>query len=161
MRITQNTPTQLVVEDRPWLVAVMISLFVLIFFGVGLSMVLAAERYGFIFIFGAFGPGALSFWAFVRRSQAVFHAETNSLELRERSILGYKSVRHTITEIHHAEIETSHTGDNGPTSRIVFIIKEGQSAGAHPVTKVFSNSPNHQAIADTINAWLDSAKSRP
>ena len=160
MKITHHTDTLLIVEDRPMLIGILIIMFVLIFVGVGLSMVLSGEWAGLFFIFGGGSMGLLSFWAFVRRAQAVFSVDQNSVDLRERTIFRYKSVRHSLKEISRAIVEVSHSGDNGPTRRLALQIDAGQSAGTHPVTLAYSNYGKHHAVADTINAWLDSARAR-
>lgn len=157
MKITTNTPDLLIVEDRPWFLGFALIGFTLIFVAVGLSIIASGEWGTGIFtiVVGA-GSGIAAFAAFVRRAQAVFNRAEGWVELRNRNAFGGKVVRHALNEVTRATLE--HLSDS---DRVSLVIEEGQSAGIHPITPVFSSNSNHAAVVQDIDAWLkrDQAKS--
>ncbi|GKY88250.1 hypothetical protein [Sinisalibacter aestuarii] len=158
MKVTTDTPDLLIVEDRPLLIGIMLSLFILVFVGVGLSVTLSGEPLGLIFAIVGGGLGLFAFWAFVQRVQAVFHKPGAWVELRRRTIFGGTTVRHALDEIDRAEIEESRSSDSASTYRVVLVIEAGQSLGRHPVTEAYSSGAGHHRAAEAINRWLDAAR---
>lgn len=154
MKITTRTPDLLVIDDRPVLLGLMLILFIMIFAGVGIALVLDGTWAGLIFVVFGGGMGVMAFAVFVRRSQVVFHRPERWVEIRRRSMFGSTTVRHDLTEIARAETEVSLSTKNGPTRRVALVIEGGQSAGNHPVTEVYSSGPGAQRARDAINDWL-------
>lgn len=159
MKIIQNTPDLLIVESRPWLIAVAMILFTLLFCAIGLFVLSQGIWSGLIFIFVGGGMGTVMLFVFARRVQAVFHRPENWMELRRANTLGKRTVRHPLHEIAHAIVETTHNREgNAMMGRVSLVIETGQSAGIHPLTAYYSNASKHDQIAGEINAWLDSSR---
>lgn len=158
MKITSDTHDLLVIDDRPLLLGIALSIFILIFVGVGLAVLLDGVWAGLIFIIVGGGLGLGAFWAFVERVQVVFHRPEAWVEFRRRNIFGGQRVRHGLNEIDHAEVEETSSSEGGSLWRVVLVIAEGQSMGRHPVTLAFSNGSEHHVIADAINRWLAAAR---
>jgi len=155
MKVTNNSPDLLIVEDRPWLFGVLLAGGALAPAGGGIAALLKGEITGLFFILGS-AFLMLFFYFFVRRTQAVFHARQGWMEIRQRTLFGYTKIRHDIAEIERAIIETSTDGDGGATHRVTFIIPSGQSAGRHPLTQVYSSGNGAANVTRAINSWLDS-----
>lgn len=153
MKVTRNTADQLIVEERPWLFGFMLIVFVLVFTGVGLSMVAAGEFWGIAFLFGA-AIGFLFIRVFVRRVQVIFNRPKGWIEIRRRSMSRQSNIRYDLTEITHAEVETSNSGDGGATHRVALIIPKGQSQGRHNLTKYYVSGKGSHKTAKAINDWL-------
>lgn len=160
MKITSDTPDLLVIDDRPILLGIGLGVFILIFVGVGLAVLLDGIWAGLIFIIVGGGLGLGAFWAFVRRVQLVFHRPEGWVELRRRNLFGGSRVRHRLDEIDRAEIEETTSSDGGSLWRVVLVIDRGQSVGRHPVTLAYSNGIGHQLIAEAINRWLAAARAQ-
>lgn len=158
MKVTTDTPDLLIVEDRPVILAIALTAFILIFIGAGIAVVMAGEWWGLIFLLGGGGFGFAAFWAFVRRVQVVFHRPEGYVEFRRRNIFGGSRVRHALAEVDRAEVEESRSSDSGPTYRVVLVFERGQSAGRHPVTLAYSSGSGHQRAAEAINDWLAGVK---
>lgn len=154
MKVTRNTTDQLIVEERPWLFGLMLIIFVLVFTGVGLSMIAAGEFWGIAFLFGA-ATGFLFIRVFVRRVQVIFNRPERWIEIRRRSMSRQSAIRYDLTEITQAEVETSNSGDGGPTHRVTLIIPKGQSAGRHNLTDYYVSGNGSHRAAKAINDWLD------
>lgn len=155
MKVTTHTPDLLIVEDRPVALALALIVFILMFVGAGLVMMLSGLWWGLLFALGGGGIGFVAFWAFVRRVQLVFHRPAGWVELRRRNLFGGSRVRHTLAEIDRAVIEESESSENGTTYRVALVIDHGQSAGRHPVTLAYSSGDGHHRAAETINTWLE------
>ncbi len=158
MKVTTDTTDLLIVENRPVLLAIALTLFILVFVAVGLTVTMAGEWWGILFALFGGGIGFAAFWAFVRRVQVVFHRPEAYVEFRRRTLFGGSRVRHGLAEIDRAEIEESRSSDSGPTYRVVLVIDRGQSVGRHPVTLAYSSGSSHTRVAAAINAWLEAGR---
>lgn len=158
MKITRDTPEQLIVENRPWLMGLLLIGFTLVFVGVGIGLLVSGEWMGLIFGLGGGGIGLLAFWAFVRRTQVIFHRGQGYCERRERSLTGMQVVRHRLDEISRAVVEESRSSKGSTTRRTTLVIEQGESAGRHPITKAYDNFNRHRRIAARINDWLAEAR---
>ncbi len=154
MKITTDTPDLLIVEDRPILLGLGLIVFIMIFVGVGIGLMLAGEGWGIVFALLGGGLGLLAFWAFVRRVQVVFHRPDDWVEFRRKNLFGGARVRHKLSDIGRAEIETSHGSEGGVTYRVVLVFDRGQSVGRHPVTLAYSSGSSHHLVEAKINDWL-------
>lgn len=153
MKIKTDTSEMLILDETPWLIGAMLIVFVLIFVGVGLGLILDGIWQGLIFLLGGGGMGAVAFFLFVRRVQVVFYRPEGWVEIRRANVLRHSRVRHTIGEISRAIVEQS-AGKNGPLYRVVLEIDHGQSAGRHPLSLAYSSVGDHHAVADAVNDWL-------
>jgi hypothetical protein len=158
MKVTTDSPELLVVENRPVLLALGLTLFILAFIAVGMAMMLAGEWWGLLVALFGGGIGFAAFWGFVRRVQVVFHRPEAYVEVRRRDIFGGSRVRHALAEIDRAEVEESYSSDSGPTYRVVLVVARGQSAGRHPVTQAYSSGAAHHRAAEAINSWLEAGR---
>ena len=158
MKVTRNTDDILVVEDRPWLIAIMLVLFILIFVGVGIFLISDGIWAGLIFaIFGG-GMGVMALIVFVRRTQAVFHRPEGWVEIRQKSLIGTTKQRFRLGDISGAHVETSHSSDSqnrsSTTHRAALVIPQGPDTGRHPITSVYSSGKGAHTITAAINDWL-------
>lgn len=159
MKVTHDDPDLLIVEARPWIFGLIFAGGALAFFGVGVIRLMALDIVGLGFIAG----GAflmLFFHLFVRRVQVVFHRPEGWVEIRQRTLRRYDRVRHDLSEIERAMVETSHSGEGGATHRVALVIPEGQSRGRHPLTNYYTGGQGAERVTKAINGWLDSARSR-
>ncbi len=75
-------------------------------------MITAGEFWGIVFLGGA-ATVFLFIRVFVRQVQVVFSRTQGWIEIRRRSMSRQSNIRHDLTEITHAEVETSNSGDGG------------------------------------------------
>ena len=158
MKVTNDTPDLLIVDDKPVLLGIALILFILVFAGIGLGVTLSGEWLGLVFSLVGGGLGLGAFAVFVRRVQVVFHRPEGYVEFRRRNLFGGRSERFALGDVARAEIEESRSTENGPTWRVVVVIDGGHGpARREPVTIAYSNGRGHHRAADAINRWLDSA----
>jgi hypothetical protein len=153
MKIRRNSPDLLIVEDRPWLLGLMIILFILIFCGAGLTMLLSGEWLGLLFFLAGGGLGFGAFWAFVRRVQVVFYRPEGWVEIRRANIMRRLATRFDLAGVHRALVETS-TSDGKNLHRVALFVEKGGVTGTKPLTLAYSNVGDHHGVASAINAWL-------
>jgi hypothetical protein len=158
MKVTRNTPDQLIISDTPWFIGIMLTLFILVFVGAGLLVMTEAPVFGFIWMaFGA-GMGIAVFAVFVRRVQIILDRPSNSIKIRRQSIFRYQSVEHQLDELGEAVLETTTSRDRDSGSRAkmtrpVLVFASGMSAGCHPMVEAFSTGQGSKIIVDAINTW--------
>lgn len=158
MKVTRNTPDQLIVSDTPWFIGIMLTLFIFVFVGAGLMVMTEVPVFGFIWMsFGA-GMGIAAFAVFVRRVQIILDRPSNSVMIRRQSIFRYQSVKHQLDELGQAELETAtsrdrDSGSHATMTRPVLVFTSGMSAGRHPMVEAYSTGQGSRIIVEAINAW--------
>lgn len=156
MKVKTNTPEILVIGSTPWILGLALIVFTMIFAGISLSLVFSGDLLGLGFLLGvAIGLGAFS--VFVRRTQVVFHRPQGWVEIRSKTVFGMTVIRHQLSEISQAIVESSHS-DGTTTYRVALVVPSGQSIGIHPLTTVYTNTGNPHGIAEDINHWLSETR---
>lgn len=152
MKVTRNTPNQLIIEERPWIAGAALVIMMLVMLGIGLDMILSGNPFGLL-VMAAMVIPLLFIFIFVRRVQVVFHRPEGWVEIRRQNIHRRSTVRHSLSEISSASVDTSHSGDS-PTHRVILHILDGQSAGDHPLTQYLVSGNGSHRAAEAINDWL-------
>lgn len=155
MKVTSDTPDLLIVDDKPVLLGIGLTFFILVFVGVGLAILLSGEWMGLVPMLVGGGLGLAAFAVFVRRVQVVFHRPEGYVEFRRRNLFGGRSERFELGDVVAAEIEESRSNEGGATWRVVVLIDAGRGpARREPVTLAYSNGRGHHRAAEAINRWL-------
>ncbi len=164
MKVTRNTPDQLILSNTPWLIGIMLAIFILCFVGAGLFMATEGGEgilFGLFFALCGGGLGFGAFCVFVRRVQVVLDRRKNSILIRRQSVFGYDAVEHELSSLSHAEVETTTSTRDGTTSKMhrpVLILEKGMSAGRHPIVEAYVSGRGAQRMADAVNDWLPARK---
>ena len=139
MKVTRQTPDQLIISDTPWLIGIMLTLFILVFVGVGILSF--ADDPWFGLMFGGFGAGlgAVCLAVFVRRVQVILDRAADTLTIRRKSLFRYHSEQHQLSELSHAILEQTKANGGGTMYRATLVFDQGMSAGSHPITTAYSN----------------------
>jgi len=167
MKVTRNTPDQLIVADVPWVLGLAMVMFILIFVGIGLGLVFTGEWFGMFFAVVGGGLGFGAFAAFVQRVQVIFDVTSDAIIMRRRSLFGYKQVQHKLSDLQAAELEETTGSKGGRMYRPVLVLKSGMSKGRHPVIHSYTNTGGPRRMVEAINSWLartdrvDSAAAKP
>ncbi len=155
MKTIRNTPEQLILRSAPWLLALLLCGFILGAIGFGLNAFFAGDRSGMFW--GLLGiPAFLAIFVviFIRRDEVIMDRSRDLLELRHSTFFGRRKIKHSLTHLKQAIVQTSNSGDNGPTHRVALVLEAGMDAGTHPVTPVYASGKGAKRAADAINAWL-------
>ena len=154
MKITRNTPEQLIIANTPWLLGIMLAVFILAFVAAGLAMVSQGVWAGLLFALLGGGIGLGVFAGLVRRVQVILDRPTDTITLRTRSLFGYREVQHSLSSLDRAVLETSISSKGTSLYRPTLILASGMSAGPHPVIKVYTNTSGPERAVKAINTWL-------
>ena len=161
MKVTRDTADQLIIENNPVWLAVFVSLFAFLFVVVGLFTLQTETFVGTVFIIGGVVIGSVFNLAFIRRTQLILDRPRNLVELRRRSMIGYKRRTWELGHLNHAVVQSSHSGDTN-TYRAALVFDDGMDAGTHPITLVYSSGSGAKRASDAVNRWTSaSLDSRP
>ena len=154
MKVLQDTPDRLILDETPWFLALMLAGFILIFVGSGLFIMSSELVFGLVFaVFGG-GLGAVVLIALVERLQVIFDRKAGTVTIRRKSLLRYKQVTHALQDVSHAELETTFGSKGTTLARPVLLLTGGMSAGRHPLVTAYSNLSGPPKMVAAINAWL-------
>lgn len=158
MKVVRNTPDQLILRSRPWLIAVVFGGLILGSVAFGLNA-LAAGNVGESFWGLIAIPTFLAIFVacFVRRDDLILDRRLDLLELRHSTVFGRQKIKHKLSNFECAIMQTSNSGDGGPTHRVALILHSGMDAGTHPVTPVYVSGNGAKRAVDAINTWLRQA----
>ncbi|NOD32472.1 hypothetical protein [Ruegeria atlantica] len=162
MKVTRDTPNQLIIANTPWFIGITLVISILAFVGPGIFLMSTGGEgiwFGLIFALGGGGLGFGAFCAFVRRVQIILDRHKDSILIRRQSVFGYEAVEHKLSNLSHAEIEsTTSRGKNGTSTlyRPVLVLEKGMSAGRHPIVEAFSGGSGSHRLAEAVNDWLPS-----
>ncbi|MCG7522145.1 hypothetical protein [Ruegeria sp. Ofav3-42] len=164
MKVTRNTPDQLILSNTPWFIGITLVFFILIFVGAGLFMVSEGGEgilFGIFFALFGGGMGVGAFCTFVRRVQVILDRDKGSIVIRRQSVFGYDTVEHELSNLSHAEVETTTSTRDRTTSKMhrpVLILEKGMSAGRHPIVQAYVSGRGAQHMVDAVNDWLPARK---
>lgn len=164
MKIIQDTPDLLIAEEMPWFIAVMLSLCLLLFVGVGLLV--SSQTLLGAFVMGGVG-GGMCFAAiciFVERLQIILDARAGTATLRSRTILRHREEVLPLDDVLRATGESTLSG--GDTSsdpsrvrrrmyRPSLVLSDGAGGEVlRPITEIYDSSPASGKVVRAINDWL-------
>lgn len=159
MKVTRDTPDQLILDDTPWLVGLVLAAMILACAAIGLSLLGSGHAGRGLAILGFGLPFlGLFFGLFVRRNQLILDRVAGKVIHRRATVLGRTEVVHYLDNLDRAIIQTSR-GKNGDTYRMTLVLSGGMDAGLHPFTRVYSSGRGARRGAEAVNRWL--ARARP
>jgi hypothetical protein len=154
LKISRNTPDQLILDKQPWFIALLLGFIVLAFVGGGLGLMVSGDPLqGFVLIVSTTLILSLFFWAFVRRNQLILDRHSGTLTHRRRTLLGYRKTVHELHHLDRAMVETS-SGDDSDTYRMSYVLLGGMDEGTHPFTAAYSSDAGARRAAKAVNDWL-------
>jgi len=154
MKITRDTPEQLIIENNPIWLAVFLTLFSLIFIGIGLFMMREEFWFGLLFVGSGLIVGTLFSVIFIRRTQFIFDRPGNLVEMRRKSLLGFTNRTWELQYLDRAIVQSSRSSEGTTTYRAALVFDGGMDAGTHPITIVYSSGSGADRAANAVNHWL-------
>ncbi|ASM73507.1 MULTISPECIES: hypothetical protein [Roseobacteraceae] len=154
MKVLHDTPDRLILDETPWLIALLLAGFILVFVGSGLFIMSENLLFGLAFaVFGG-GIGAVVMAMLIERLQIIFDRHAGTVTIRRKSMRRYTQVSHNLDNVSHAELETTIGSKGDKLSRPVLVITKGMSEGRHPLITAYSNLSGPPKIVAAINGWL-------
>lgn len=160
MKVTRNTPEQLVIDHVPWLFGIILSVCFLLFLGIGLVALFAARdlgTVGFGLMFGVVGGGLwfLMIVLFVKRLQFIFDRSRDLIVIRRRSILSHKEETHGLAGLRRAVLESTRSDNGNRLYRPTLVFSGGKHEALH---SYYTNGRGPRIVANAVNDWLGVAE---
>lgn len=157
MQVITETPDQMVLEDRPWLLGSLLALGILVFLGLALGLFSTSAWLSLGFGLAAALIG-VCFVVFVRRVRVIFDRNAGALVIRTRSLLGETEKTLALSGITGATVETSrsHSTDNDGRSSTSVTHRPvlATRTGPVPLAQVYSAGSGAEVIVAAITRWL-------
>ncbi|KJS43294.1 MAG: hypothetical protein VR71_11145 [Roseovarius sp. BRH_c41] len=165
MNVTHTSPDLLIIEEIPWFIAIMLSLFTMLFAGVGLLVMPQSLVGGLVFLLVGGGMGLAGVGIFVERLQLILDAGAGTATLRSRTIFRHRETVFPLDDLVRATGETTLSGsatDIDPARvrrklhRPSLVLRDGASGDAllHPITEIYDSSRSSGKVVRAINDWL-------
>jgi hypothetical protein len=160
MKVIRDTPTQLIVENTPWMFAIMLGIMALIAFATAFILLFSGSLVGGILV-GLVSAVIFPFTLYyvVQRVQIIFDTPTNTMKIRKRTLLRYTTIAHDLHHLSHAELDTNIDSDDSTQTHCpIFVLSGGMSAGRHKMTPTHQSGHGPKRIVDAVNQWLNAAR---
>ena len=105
MKVIQNTPTRLVVQERPWLVSLIVCLVILAMTSEGIALLYQGDFVvSFYILLFALVVASLILFLVARRVQVILDTVSNQMIIRRKTMTQFTSVTHDLNDLSHAYV---------------------------------------------------------
>jgi len=157
MKITYSDNNRLIVEERPWLFAIFLAVFILAFAGAGVAALFQGEVMVALLCAGGVAFIWLFVFIFVRRVQVIFDREEGLIDIRRKTLR--RQIRRTLplAVLKWAQVAESRSSDS-TTYRVELVLAPGHNDGPLPLTNYYSSGErSKREVANAINTLIDGA----
>lgn len=152
MKVVLNTDSQLVIEDRPWFIGIMLIVCVLTFAFGGMAILASGELFaGLMMLLIGTGVPVLIGAIMVQRVRLTFDRTAGTVTRTRRSVLGVTQTTHALDRLDRARIGVYTGGDNA-TYRTELDFRDPNEMV--PFTTYHTSGARPQAMVDAVNDWL-------
>ena len=156
MKVIHRTEDLLMVEDRPWLIGIMMIVMALIFAVGGMALLASGEVFGgaMMLLIGVGVPvliGALM----VQRVRLTFDRPAGTVTRTRRSVLGLSQTVHRLDRLDRARVGVSIDSD-GTSYRMELDLRDPPEM--LPFTTYHTSGRRPEAMAQAINDWLGASQ---
>lgn len=152
MKVLHRSDALLVLEDRPWLLGILLIAMALAFGFGGLAMMGEGRMLGGAF-FALFGGGVPILIAalMVRRVRLTLDRSTGLLTRTMRSVRGLSQESHALDRLMMATVGVSHDSDGTTYRTELRLTGPDQTV---PFTSYYTSGRKPEAMAQAVNDWL-------
>lgn len=152
MKVIHHSDAMLVLEDRPWLIGILMIVMALIFAFGGMALLASGETFGglMMLLIGVGVPvliGALM----VQRVRLAFDRSAGTVTRTRRSVLGLTRTTHALQRLERARVAVS-TDSDGSTWRMELDFRDPSEMV--PFTAYHTSGAQPEAMAQAVNDWL-------
>ena len=159
MKISRNTPDQLILDHIPWQSAIFSGLGICFVVFLGISYFPDEIFIGSVILAVGLAIGLFQFGLIVQRVQVIFDRAGGSVKIRQRGLFSYTQVTHDLSDVVEAIVEEE-KGNKGQTLARSSLVLRGMSEGIHPMVEHFDGTyvRAHHDIVGVVNRWLGAGK---
>ena len=152
MKVLHQTDTQLIIEDRPWLLGILMIVMAIAFLGGAIIFFSQGEMLGGA-IMGGVGVGVPLLIAviMVQRVRLTFDRGTGLLTKTRKSVFGLTQTSYALHRITRAVVGVSY-GDDGNTYRLELSLSD--PVETVPFTTYHTSGGKPEQLCDAVNTWL-------
>jgi hypothetical protein len=152
MKIIRQTPMQLILEDRPWLIGIFMIVMALVSLAAGMALASSGEVFGgLMMVLIGSGVPLLIAALMVQRVRLTFDRAAGTVTRTRRSVLGLTETSHPLDRVERARVGVSSDSD-GTTYRME--LELGSPRESVPFTTYFTSGRQPERMAQAVNDWL-------
>lgn len=152
MKLREETPDRLMLEDKPVILGILLSLAILGNCAAALFVAIDEPLIGLGVMAGG-GIWGLAFWAFVRRTLVMLDRPSDLVVRRVASLTGQTEDTLPLSRITGAIVQSHQsTGKTTSTTYRAALVVRG--AEPFPLTKVYSSGRGATRAVEAVNRWL-------
>ena len=163
MKVMQNTPDELVLENRPWAAGVMTAMMILITAGFGVGQILAGETLegmAILVVGGAFGGGG--FVAYAQLDQMHLDRAAGIITLRRTHLFGTRQETLPLNRLQRVEaqgrgylgVQSGMRQRRRPQRLALVLDTDDEEPEIRPLTRTFTRGAVVQDSVAVIEDWL-------
>jgi hypothetical protein len=151
VKVIEQSPTRLIIEDRPWLLGLSMLLLIVIMWGGSLFLYRIREGMGAL-ILALVGTGVPLLIAvlMVQRVRLTFDRSAGTLSKTRQSVFGFSQTDYALIRLLRAEVSES-SDSEGTTYRLV--LKLTQPDETVPFTSYFTSGRRPERLCKVVNEW--------
>jgi len=152
MKVIHRSDTLLMIEDRPWLIGILMIGTALIFLAGSMALLSSGETFGGLMM-GLIGVGVpvLIGALMVQRVRLTFDRKAGQITRMRRSVLGLTRVTYPLDRLVEARVGASRDGD-GTTYRME--LRLADPVETVPFTSYHTSGRKPDEMAQAVNDWL-------
>jgi hypothetical protein len=152
MKVIHQTARQLVIEDRPWLIGVLLIAMALCFLAAGMATLMSGVLLGgmFMLLLGG-GVPLLIAGMLVQRVRMTFDRDTGQVTRTCKSLAGLTRTSHALHRLERARVG-ARTDSDGATYRMELDLRNPPEVV--PFTSYYTNGKRPEKMAQAVNGWL-------
>jgi hypothetical protein len=155
MKVIQKTVTHLVIEDRPWLIGILLIVMALGFLAGGMALWATGQYFGgLMLVLVGGGVPILVAGLMVQRVRLTFDRGTGQITRTCRSVLRLTQETFAFDRLEAVRVGAS-TDSDGTTYRTELRLKA--PIEIVPFTRYYTSGPKPEQMADAVNEWLTTA----
>lgn len=151
MKVIHWSDRQLILEDKPWLIGVMMIVMALVFLAGGMALFRAGEIFGAVMM-GLLGVGVplLIAAVMVQRVRLILDRDTGTISRTSRSVRGLSHTTYALDRLTEARVDAS-TDSDGTTYRLHLHLSD--PAEIVPFTSYYTSGRKPERLCAAVNEW--------
>jgi len=156
MKVIRNTPNQLVVANKPWLIGTVLFLVILLFTSAGLKAATVEPLLGIPFGLFAGSTSVVCLFVFVRNVEVIFDRSRRQITIYKRSLCARSKETHPLPQLRRAVLEATISSMNTGNGATLYRPTLDFGDTRHTVFTHYTSTRNPARLVNTINSWLKS-----
>jgi hypothetical protein len=155
MKVLHQSETMLMLEDRPWLIGILMIVMALVFAFGAMALIAAGEVLGGL-LMGLIGVGVpvLIGALMVQRVRLTLDRQTGQITRTRRSVLGLTQQTYPLHRLKGAQVGVS-TDSDGSTYRMELCLADPPETV--PFTTYYTSGQRPERMAEAVESWLRTA----